>query len=173
MGPKQAIAKAVQISISHLLYYLEKIALPIGQSSNAMVVYDFGVSKHVGLKKPDKKLTKFAKTLNYIKSSCVIFCAKIIGYSHDIYCLQEESTHSGLRLLKNLDLEVLKHFWFKKSHNTSRHISQRFWNYTKSSYIILILLPPPCVNSLPLPTKFYYLPTLTVTNWFCYFFHIF
>ena len=49
-----------------------------------------------------EKLIKFKKILNYIKSSYIIFCAEMFGYSHFLYCLQEESIHFGLRVLKIL-----------------------------------------------------------------------
>ena len=37
--------------------------------------------------------------LSYIKPSCIIFCAKMFGYSQIIYCLQEESTILGSKIL--------------------------------------------------------------------------
>ena len=57
-----------------------------------------------------EKLTKFRKILNCIKSPCIMLCAKLFGYSHYIYCLQEESIHFGLRVLKKFDLKVSGRF---------------------------------------------------------------
>ena len=60
------------------------------------VVYNLEVSKHFG-QKIQEKLTKFTKIL--ITFSCILLCAKMFGYSHCRYCLQEESTHFDIRVL--------------------------------------------------------------------------
>ena len=62
------------------------------------------------------KLTKQPKILNCIKSSCIVFCAKMFEYSHFACCFQKELTHFGLRVLANFRLEVSKHFELQKSH---------------------------------------------------------
>ena len=58
----------------------------------------------LGQKYHTRKIDKFTKILNHIKSSCIIFCTKMFRYSHYIYIyyLQEESTNFSLRILKNL-----------------------------------------------------------------------
>ena len=45
-----------------------------------------------------------------------IFWAKISGYIHYVYCLHEESTHFGLKVLINFDLELSVQFGPKKSY---------------------------------------------------------
>ena len=82
-----------------------------------------------------KKSMKFTKVLNYIKSSCIIYEAKMFGYYHYIYFLQEESIHFGQWVLKKFGLEVSEHFGPKKSQKKNQKNSQRFLNYTKSSYV--------------------------------------
>ena len=62
-----------------------------------------------------EKWTKFSKNLNYIKSSCITFCAKMFRYSLYMYLLQEESTHFFLEVFKHFGLEVSKHFINKSS----------------------------------------------------------
>ena len=74
------------------------------------------LSKHFEPKIIQEKMTKFTRIFNYIKSSCIILCPQMFGYSYYIYCLQEESTHIGLRVSTNFDLEVSKHFKPKKSY---------------------------------------------------------
>ena len=64
----------------------------------------WGYQSILSLKNYAKKLKKFTKFLNYIKSSCVIFCDKMFKYSHYIYYLQDESTNFGVRVLRNFDL---------------------------------------------------------------------
>ena len=77
-----------------------------------VVVYDLGVLKHFGhMKIIQEKLIKLVKFLNYIKFSYTIFCAKMFGYSHYTYCLQDKSTHFGLRVLTNFGLELSGHRW--------------------------------------------------------------
>ena len=51
-----------------------------------------GVMGHFEPKKSYKKNRQNLQGfLNYIKSSCIIFCAKMSGYPQIVYCLQEES----------------------------------------------------------------------------------
>lgn len=81
---------------------------------NAMmaVVYDLGVLKHFEhMKIKQEKLIKLVKILNYVKFSYTIFCAKMFGYSHYTYCLQDKSTHFGLRVLTDFGLEVSGDRW--------------------------------------------------------------
>ena len=66
----------------------------------------------------------------------VYFGPKISEYFHYIHCLQKESTHVGVRVLKNFYLKVLVHFESKKSYKKNRKNSVRFLNYIKCSYII-------------------------------------
>ena len=40
-------------------------------------------------------------------------CVKIYGYSHYIFCLQEEAIHFGLKVLINFGLDVSWHFGTK------------------------------------------------------------
>ena len=42
------------------------------------------------------------------------FCARMSGHSHYMYCLQDESIHSDLRVMTHFDLAVLAHFGPKK-----------------------------------------------------------
>lgn len=76
-------------------------------------------------------MTKF---LTYVKSSCITLHGSMFGHSHYIYCLEEESTHSGPRVSKNIGLETMKHFEPQTSQKKNR---QRLWCYTKSSHIII------------------------------------
>ena len=48
----------------------------------------------------------FTKSLNYSKSSCILFYAKMFQYFPKIYCLQKESTHFDLRVSTHFGLEV-------------------------------------------------------------------
>ena len=85
-----------------------------------------------------RKMTKFTTILNYIKASCTIFCTKMFGYSHYIYCLQEESTSFGPRVLTSFGLEVLKYLWLRNHTRKIEKICKDYWmipNYTKSTYI--------------------------------------
>ena len=128
-----------------------------------LVVYDLRVSKYFGLKKSHTKIDKnpqrmdtlssgvieifwaqiiiqekfarFKKVLNYIKSSCIIFCAKIFVYSHYIYHVQEESIHFSLRVLRNFGLEASKHFGHKNYRRKIGKNLQRFLSYTKFPYV--------------------------------------
>ena len=88
----------------------------------------------LGQKIIQEKLKNLTKFLTYIKSSCIILRGSMFGHSHYIYCLQEESTHSGPRVSKNIGLEVMKHFEPQTSQKKNR---QRLWCYTKSSHIII------------------------------------
>ena len=50
------------------------------------------------LKNSNKKNPQYPQGFwDYIKSSCIIFCAKISGYSQILYCLQEESANFGIK----------------------------------------------------------------------------
>ena len=77
----------------------------------------WGYRNNWGSKTIQEKLTKLTRILNYIMSSCIIFCIKMFEYSRYTCCLQEESTHFGLRVLTNFGQEVSKHFGLKKSNN--------------------------------------------------------
>lgn len=61
-------------------------------------------------KMTQEKLAMFTKILNYTKSPCIIFYAKIPQYSYYIYCLHEESTHFSGRVSASFGLEVLVQF---------------------------------------------------------------
>ena len=64
-------------------------------------VFCFGVSRHFEPKKPCKKNRQNSQRhLNYIKSSCIIFCAKMFGYSQITYCIQEKATSFGNKNFK-------------------------------------------------------------------------
>lgn len=62
------------------------------------------------LKNHTQKVDKIHKSLSYIKSSCIMFWAKMFGDSYYIFCLQEESTHFCLRFFIHFDLGVLGRF---------------------------------------------------------------
>ena len=70
------------------------------------VVYKWrGVLQHFEPKRIYKKNWQNLKgVFNYIKRSCIIFCAKMYVYSQIIYLLQEESTSFGT---KGFELKIL------------------------------------------------------------------
>ena len=95
--------------ISWILYCRNEIVTifkPISIQNNTItcveiVVYDLGVSKHLGPKKlRNKNRQNSQRFLNYIKSSYIKFCPKLFWYTQNIYI-----THKKL----------LKYFWPKKS----------------------------------------------------------
>ena len=47
-------------------------------------VYIGGIGSFLVQKVVEKNFLKFTKILYYIKSSCIIFCTKMFGYSHFI-----------------------------------------------------------------------------------------
>ena len=53
-----------------------------------------------------EKTEIFRKSLNNIRFSFTIFCAKMFQYSHYTYCLQEESTYVILMVSKHFGLVV-------------------------------------------------------------------
>ena len=71
----------------HYIYFLNKKSTHC--HLRVLTNFDLGVSGHFEHKKiTQDKFTKFTRTLNYIKSSCMIFSAKIIGYYQVMYFLQ-------------------------------------------------------------------------------------
>ena len=75
----------------------------------------------------------FTKVLNYIKSSCIIFCAKMSLYSGYTYCLQRELTHFSLR--------VSGHIFFKQRaliSITLNHKSNIINSFRKQLYHIFL-----------------------------------
>ena len=89
-----------------------------------------------------EKFSRFTKVLNYIKSSCIIFCTKMFGYSHCIYRLQEESIHFSLRVLRNFGLEASKHSCHKNYRRKIDKNLQRYVSYTKFPYVQNVSIPP-------------------------------
>ena len=79
-------------------------------------MYRGGIGLVMAHKITQEKLAIFLETLNYNKSSWIIFCAKMFQCSHYKYCLQEESRHCGLRVSTYFDLGVSEQFE-SKNHN--------------------------------------------------------
>ena len=62
-------------------------------------IYNWAVPAHFEPWKSYKKnLQNSRRFLNYIKYSCIIFCAKMFGYSQIIYCLQKESRTNNFEI---------------------------------------------------------------------------
>ena len=89
---------------SHYIHFLQEKSTHFGL--RVLTKLGLCVSRHLGVRKSNKT----HKGLNYIKSSHIIFSAKISRYSHYIYFLQEEWTYFYLRALKNFGLRKLGHF---------------------------------------------------------------
>ena len=113
--------------------------------------------------------------MNYIKSSCIIFCTKMFGYSHHIYFLQEELTHFSREVLKHLS-ESTENFWVQKSYKKNDKIHKFsciiFCN-KMFQYLQLIYSQNILKTFFPIPTRFYYLLIFNIKNWFYSFFLIF
>ena len=92
----------------------------------------FGAIKIFYVKKVIReKSTKFTKILNYIKYSCIIFCAKFLDIP-TIYIVYKENF--GLRVLKQFDLKVSKHFGPTIPYKKNRINAQKILNCIKTSY---------------------------------------
>ena len=71
----------------HYIYFLNKKSTHC--HLRVLTNFDLGVSGHFEHKKSHKtNLQNSQEFLNYIKSSCMIFSAKIIGYYQVMYFLQ-------------------------------------------------------------------------------------
>ena len=78
------ITFSAQMSMySHYIYFLQE----------AFSNFGLVILEHFG----PRKIYKFTKVLNYIKSSCIIFCVKMPRYSNYIYFLLEKLTYFGLK----------------------------------------------------------------------------
>ena len=75
------------------------------------------------------------KILNYTNFSCI--CIKMLQYSHDTYCLQEQWTHFGLRVLTHFSLPASAQFGIENQKQKVNDIYKCFLNYMNFSWIIL------------------------------------
>ena len=82
----------ISFSLGTIQRYFSEKAISAGVKQREMtVVYILGVSAQFGLKKSHKKKsTIFIKSLNYIKSQCIIFCLKL-WQIFPIYCARYKS----------------------------------------------------------------------------------
>ena len=69
------------------------------------------------------------KILNYAKSLCTIFYAKIFRYSHYTYWLHKELTHCRVMVSTHHVLEVSAHFWVHKITRKPSNIHKHFGQY--------------------------------------------
>ena len=106
-----------------------------------------------------QKLTNFIKILKNINSSCITFRAKMFGYSHCIYCLQEESIHFDLMVSANFGLETSRHF-------STKNYTRKFDKTLKLLYIVFC---PKSFRYLQV-IHFRYVLVFICKNWFYYFF---
>ena len=98
------------------------------------VVYNWVVSGNIKPKKPYKENWQNSRRFfNYIKSSCIIPCAKMSRYFQVIYCLQEESTHFGA---KDFELKQVllcsKIPWFNHLYSINAHLKHLYYSLTLS-----------------------------------------
>ena len=84
-----------------------------------------------------EKSSVFIKILNYSKSFCIVFCTKMSQYSHDTYCLQEESTYLNLRVSTHFDLEVTGQFSIENHRQKISNIHIDFFELYKLSFQLL------------------------------------
>ena len=66
----------------------------------------WGYQDILGPKNCTRKIDKIHKDFELYHVFMHKFWTKMFGYSHYIFCLQEESTHFGLTVLTNFGLEI-------------------------------------------------------------------
>ena len=81
-----------------------------------------------------EKSAIFTNILNYTNFSCI--CIKMLQYSHYTYCLQEQSTHFGLRVLTHFSLGASGQFGIENQKQKVNDIHKYFLNYINFSWII-------------------------------------
>lgn len=104
----------------------------IGLNRNRKVAHELVLWWHY----EPKKSAIYAKILNYINFSCIVFCVKISWFSYYIYCLQEEPNHFGLRVSTHFGLEVLEQFDIENHKRRIGNIEKYFLNNTNFSWLI-------------------------------------
>ena len=79
-------------------------------------------------KTTQEKSKIFTKMLNYTKSPCIIFCAKMSQYSYYIYCLQKKKklTNFFLRISPNFGLEVSAQFGSKITQDIHKYFLELY-----------------------------------------------
>ena len=93
----------------HYIYFLQKQSLHFGLRT--FEIFRSGcMETFLGQNIISQKLIKFTQILNYIKSSCITFCTKMVRYPHYMHFSEEKATHSGLMLLTNFVPEILGNF---------------------------------------------------------------
>ena len=80
-----------------------------------------------GPKNYPRKSIAFTKILNYTKSSCIIFYAKMSQYYHYTNLLQKKLLYFGLKVSTSFSLEVWTQPEPKKSFIKNQKYSQRFF----------------------------------------------
>ena len=82
-----------------------------------------------------------------------IFWAKISGYIHYVYCLHEESTHFGLKVSINFDMELSVQFG-PKNHTRKIDKSLRTYFLFQNFSIPPNHILPICTKSIHFPPDF-------------------
>ena len=70
----------------------------------------WGYREVLGPKNYTRKIDKILKYFELYQVFMNNFWVKMFEYSHNIYCLEEESTHFSFRVLITFVLEVSGHF---------------------------------------------------------------
>ena len=90
-------------------------------------------------------LTKFTKILNYIKSSCMMFCAKLFQYFQYILP-RKKSAHFGLEVPKHYWSGGFETFWTHKIIQEKLKNVTKVLNYIKSSYCSKLFWYPQIIS---------------------------
>ena len=161
--------KCINFSLSYLLFvYIPALMLLLSHLWFHKFKYSFqrsmwveGIRNFLTQKVTQEKSATFTKILSYTNFSCKIFFVEMSRYFYYIYCLQEQSTHFGLKVSIHFDL-VSRQFDTENRKQNIDNIDIDFLNYTNFSWTISM---PNCSEILILHTV--HKPLTTWLTQFC------